>query len=150
MSIFTSGMLSWNIPSLRTIRTLFPTPPHAMYDFLTPYPALFFFIALVIVWKFKICFLVSLPHWTVSSGEQWLGFIMIVSPALRTVPSTWQLLNICWIRDWVDILIIHNFIIHNFIMGFVLGLQASSDLKKHFPVWSHLDSNTRPKSKQNE
>lgn len=43
------------------------TPPLAIYDFLTPYPALFLFRALVIVWKFSICFTVYLTRWIVSS-----------------------------------------------------------------------------------
>lgn len=55
------------------------TPPLAIYDFLTPYPALFLFRALVIVWKFSICFTVYLTRWIVSSWEQWLGFIIMTA-----------------------------------------------------------------------
>ena len=59
-----------------------------------------------------------------------------ISPALRTVSSTQQFLNMCWLRDWMDI-----FIMLNIILGFVLGLQASADVKKHFSMWSHLNGN---------
>jgi len=41
----------------------------------------------------------------------------------------------------MDIFIIDNFIMLNFILGFVLGLQASADVKKHFSMWSLLDRN---------
>lgn len=55
------------------------TPPLAIYDFLTPYPALFLSRALVIVWKFSICFTVYLPRWIVRCWEQWLGFIIMTA-----------------------------------------------------------------------
>lgn len=61
-----------------------PSTPHlATHLFLTPHPALFFFISLIVVWDCSIAF-VSLPHWTVSFMRT---VIMTVSPALRTVPS---------------------------------------------------------------